>query len=70
MKQIATRNLNKSQYDRANSYKKNLKSVHTPINHIKFGPSPSSVLKILAEAYIFSTEYKMTNRSPYLMFSL
>ena len=34
---------------------------------IKFWPSPSSVLKILAEACILNTEYKMTNRSLYLM---
>ena len=37
---------------------------------IKFWPSPSIVLKILAEAYILSTEYKIINRSLYLMFCL
>ena len=35
---------------------------------IKFWPSPSSVLKILAEAYILSTEYEVTGRNLQLVF--
>ena len=38
-------------------------------NIIKFWPSPSSVLKILAESYILSIECKITDRSSQLVFA-